>query len=270
LEEPPVTTRETTPARLSTLGLPAAVTACLFDLDGVLTSTASVHAAAWAVALDAVLRARAERDGTPFVAFDPVLDYRALVDGRPRDDGARSFLAARGIVLAEGAAGEPAGTSSVAAVGAAKGAEVDRLLHRDGVHVVAGAIGYVRAVRAAGLRCAVVSSSTNARTVLAAAGLAALVEVRIDGVVAAERHLRGKPAPDGFLAAAADLGVRPAAAAVFEDAVVGVRAGRTGGFGYVVGIGRGRSGAALQAAGADVVVRDLAELLARATAGRRG
>jgi HAD superfamily hydrolase (TIGR01509 family) len=265
-----VTAQAKTPAGLSALGLPPAVTACLFDLDGVLTSTARVHAAAWAVALDAVLHADATREGTPFVPFDPVVDYRALVDGRPRDEGARSFLASRGIVLVEGTPRDPPGTGTIAAVGARKGAEVGRLLRRDGVHVLAGAPRYLTAARAAGLRCAVVSSRTNARAVLAAAGLAALVEVRVDGVVAAAAHLRGKPAPDGYLAAAEALGVRPGDAAVYEDAVVGVRAGRSGGFGYIVGIGAGDAVAALSSAGADVVVRDLAELLARSSADRPG
>lgn len=266
----PVTPQEKTPAELSPLGLPPTVTACLFDLDGVLTSTARVHAAAWAVALDAVLHAHATREGTVFVPFDPVVDYRTLVDGRPRAEGARSFLAARGIVLTGGTPSDPPGTGTIAAVGARKGAEVNRLLDRDGVHVVAGAARYLTAVRATGLRCAVVSSSTNARAVLVAAGLAALVEVRVDGVVAAADHLRGKPAPDGYLAAAAALGVRPGDAAVYEDAVVGVRAGRSGGFGYVVGIARGDAVAALRTAGADVVVRDLAELLADSGPGRPG
>lgn len=253
------------PARaLTPLGLPTRARACLFDLDGVLTSTARVHAAAWAVALDAVLRDRAARDGAPFAAFDPVGDYLALVDGRPREEGARTFLASRGIVLAEGTPDDPAGTTTVAAVGARKGAEVARLLDRDGVQVFAGSLRYLRAARAAGMRCAVVSSSTNARAVLAAAGLADLVEVRVDGVVAAARHLRGKPAADGFLAAAAALGVPAGDAVVLEDAVVGVLAGRAGGFGYVVGVDRGGSGAALRSAGADVVVADLAELLAPA------
>lgn len=226
------------------LGLPDQVTACLFDLDGVLTRTAVVHKAAWAETFDEFLRGR----GRPFTDED----YNLYVDGRPRADGVRTFLASRDIVLPEG---------GVRALADRKNEILLRRLAADGVRVYEGSVDYLRAAAASGLRRAVVSASANTGTVLAATGLADLVEVVVDGVVAARDGLRGKPAPDTFLAAARALGVTPRAAAVFEDAVAGVAAGHAGGFGYVVGVDRVGHAADLVASGASIVVSDLAELL---------
>ncbi len=243
------------------LGLPSGIRVCLFDLDGVLTQTARVHAKAWKEMFDAFLRRRSERSGEQFVPFDPVADYSAYVDGKPRYDGVRSFLASREIELPEGDPSDPASAETVCGLGNRKNELVLALLRRDGVQVYEGSVRYVRAVRDAGLRRAVVSASANTREVLKAAGIEDLFEVRIDGIVAAERHLRGKPAPDPFLAAAAELNVTAAEAAVFEDALAGVEAGRAGNFGYVVGVDRVGQRQALLEHGADIVVDDLAELL---------
>ncbi|WP_345713813.1 beta-phosphoglucomutase family hydrolase [Kineococcus glutinatus] len=245
------------------LGLPDGVTACLFDLDGVLTDTAAVHDKAWAETFDDFLRARAGRTGEPFVPFDPVADYADHVDGKPRADGVRDFLASRGVALPEGGPDDPPGAGTVHGLGNRKNEVLLRRLATDGVQVFEGSRRYLRAAAAAGLRRAVVSSSANTAQVLEVTGLAEHVEARVDGVVLRERGLPGKPAPDSFLAGAAALGVDPVAAAVFEDALAGVQAGRAGGFGLVVGVDRvgGHHGADLREHGADVVVRDLAELL---------
>jgi len=243
------------------LGLPSRTRACLFDLDGVLTQTARVHAAAWKEMFDAFLRERAARTGEPFVFFDPVADYTEYVDGKPRYDGVRSFLASRGINLPEGDPSDPPSAETVCGLGNRKNELVLALLKRDGVQVYEGSIRYVRAVRDAGLHRAVVSASANCRDVLEAAGIEDLFEVRIDGIVVEQRHLRGKPAPDTFLAAAEELGVGAAEAAVFEDALAGVEAGRAGRFGYVVGVDRAGQRQALLEHGADIVVTDLAELM---------
>lgn len=241
-------------------GLPEGIRACLFDLDGVLTETATVHAAAWKEMFDAYLRSRPE----PFVPFDPVADYDTYVDGKTRADGTRSFLASRHIELPDGSPDDPPGTETVNGLGNAKNEIVLRLLKTDGVHVYAGSVRYLKAVRAAGLHRAVVSSSANCASVLQAAGIDDMFEVRIDGVTIAEENLPGKPAPDTYLAAARKLGVDPDQAAVFEDALAGVRAGRAGGFGFVVGVDRIGQAEALRADGADKVVTDLADLLSRA------
>ncbi|MGM0349914.1 MULTISPECIES: HAD family hydrolase [Streptomyces] len=241
--------------------LPAHVRACLFDLDGVLTQTAKVHAAAWKEMFDAYLRERAQREGTEFVPFDAVRDYDEYVDGRPREDGVRTFLAARGVRLPEGSPQDPPDAETVQALGARKNELVLRRIREDGVEPYEGSVRFLREVRAAGLACAVVSSSANARDVLAAAGIADLFDERVDGVVTRERQLRGKPAPDTYLEAARELSVEPGAAAVFEDALAGVEAGRAGRFGLVVGVDRVGQAEQLQAHGADIVVRDLAELL---------
>jgi beta-phosphoglucomutase family hydrolase len=243
------------------LGLTSGIRACLFDLDGVLTQTARVHAQAWKEMFDAFLRRRSERTGEPFVPFDPVADYSAYVDGKPRYDGVRSFLASRNIELPEGDPSDPPTAETVCGLGNRKNELVLALLRRDGVQVYEGSVRYLRAVRDAGLHRAVVSASANTREVLKAAGIEDLFEVRIDGIVAAERHLRGKPAPDPFLAAAEELKVPAAEAAVFEDALAGVEAGRAGDFGYVVGVDRVGQRQALLEHGADIVVDDLAELL---------
>lgn len=242
-------------------GLPGAIRACLFDLDGVLTRTATVHARAWQDMFDPFLRQRAEGTGETFAPFDPVLDYGRHVDGMARLDGARSFLASRGITLPEGDPDDPPGAPTLHGLSNQKNELVLRLLAVGGVEVFGGSVRYVRAVRAAGLRTAVVSASANTAQVLDAAALADLFDVRIDGVVARERSLRGKPAPDTFLAAAEALGVAPADAAVFEDALAGVAAGRAGGFGLVVGVDRVGHADDLRASGADIVVEDLDELL---------
>jgi beta-phosphoglucomutase family hydrolase len=234
------------------LGLPSAIRACLFDLDGVLTRTEVVHAAAWKQVLDAFLREQAARSRAAFVPFDADADYRAYVDGKRRRDGVRSFLAARGIRLSE---------DEVRALAEAKDALVLEAIRRDGVERYEESVDYVRAVADAGLRRAVVSASRHCADVLRAAEIEELFELRVDGVVADREQLQGKPAPDTFLAAARGLGVAPAEAAVFEDALAGVEAGRAGGFGYVVGVDRVGHAEALREHGADVVVDDLSALL---------
>lgn len=245
------------------LGLPDGVQGCLFDLDGVLTKTALIHDAAWKEMFDEFLRDRAGRAGQPFVPFDPVRDYDTYVDGKPRADGTRSFLASRGIELPEGDPADPPGAQTVIGLGNRKNEIVLRLMRTGGVRVYDGSVRYVKAVRDAGLSRAVVSSSANCAEVLAAAGISDLFDARIDGLVARRDHLRGKPAPDTFLAGARALGLEPARAAVFEDALAGVEAGRAGGFGLVVGVDRVGQAVLLAEHGADVVVSDLAELADR-------
>ncbi|TRW46995.1 HAD family hydrolase [Georgenia yuyongxinii] len=241
------------------LGLPAQVRACLFDLDGVLTRTADTHRAAWAETFDELLRARALRTGQAFVPFDPDADYARYVDGKPREDGIRDFLTSRGVSLP---LGSPEDRDSVRGLGTVKNERLLRRLVEGGVEVFADGRSYVEAARTAGLACAVVSSSANTRMVLDVAGLAGLFDAVVDGVVAAELALPGKPAPDTFLEGARRLAVEPAHTAVFEDALAGVQAGRAGGFGFVVGVDRDRCrAAALLDHGADVVVPDLEELL---------
>jgi beta-phosphoglucomutase family hydrolase len=242
------------------VGLPAGVRACLFDLDGVLTQTAKVHAAAWKEMFDEYLQARAHSAGEPYVPFDVSSDYEKYVDGKPRADGTRSFLASRGIVLPEGSDDDPPDALTVHGLGRRKNELVLARIARDGVDVYPGSVTYVAKCRAAGLSVAVVSSSANTHQVLEVTGLAHLVHVVVDAGVAHEQGLAGKPAPDTFLAGARLLGATPAEAAVFEDALAGVEAGRAGGFGYVVGVDRVGHGPALRQHGADVVVTDLAEL----------
>jgi beta-phosphoglucomutase family hydrolase len=243
------------------LGLPTSVRACLFDLDGVLTKTATVHAAAWKQMFDTYLRERATHTGEPFVPFDLAADYGEYVDGRPRYDGVRSFLASRGIHLPEGDPGDPAGAETVFGLGKCKNEIVTAIIREQGVEAYEGSVRYLEAARAAGLRLAVVSSSTNTRDVLVAAGITEFFDARVDGVVAERERLSGKPAPDTFLAGARALGVDPAQAAVFEDALAGVAAGRAGRFAWVVGVDRVGHAGALREHGADVVVHDLAGLL---------
>jgi beta-phosphoglucomutase family hydrolase len=233
----------------------------LFDLDGVLTQTAKVHAAAWKEAFDGFLRDRAKQTGGEFVPFDAVREYDEFVDGKPRYEGVRAFLDSRGIKLPQGEKGDPPDAETVDGLGNRKNEIVLRMIHEDGVKAYDGSVQYVRAARDAGLRRAVVSSSTNCRDVLIAAGIEDLFEERIDGVVAEREHLKGKPAPDTFLAGARALDVEPSQAAVFEDALAGVAAGRAGGFGCVVGVDRSGQAAALREHGAGIVVADLAELL---------
>jgi beta-phosphoglucomutase family hydrolase len=247
---------------MTALGLPESVTACLFDLDGVLTQTAKVHAAAWKQMFDAYLREWAQRTGRPFVPFDEVRDYDEYVDGKPRYDGVRSFLASRGIELPEGSPSDPPGTETVDGLGNRKNELVLKLIREQGVQPYEGSVRYVRAVREAGLPRGVVSSSANCRDVLEAAGIEDLFDQVVDGLVAEREHLEGKPAPDTYLAGARALGVEPRHAAVFEDALAGVTAGRSGGFAFVVGVDRVGQAGALRERGADVVVSDLAELLA--------
>jgi beta-phosphoglucomutase family hydrolase len=243
------------------LGLPDGVNACLFDLDGVLTQTAKVHAAAWKSMFDEFLKSWADRHGEPYVPFDEVRDYDEYVDGKPRYDGVRSFLQSRGIELPQGTPDDPPSTETIDGLGNRKNQLVLSLIHEHGVEPYEGSVAYVHAVIDGGLRRAVVSSSTNTRDVLHAAGIADLFHEIIDGVVADRERLKGKPAPDTYLAGARAVGVEPRQAAVFEDALAGVEAGRAGGFGFVVGVDRVGQAHALREHGADVVVKDLAELL---------
>jgi beta-phosphoglucomutase family hydrolase len=245
------------------LGLPEEAQACLFDLDGVLTRTAAVHAAAWKEMFDEFLRDRAERTGVAFVPFDMVKDYGPYVDGKRREDGTRSFLQSRGITLPEGTPDDPPESETVRGLGTRKNALVLKLIQDKGVETFQGSIDYVRRARQAGLKTAVVSSSANTVQVLRVVGITDLFDARVDGVIAAERNLPGKPAPDTFIEGAREVGVTPEHAAVFEDALAGVEAGKAGGFAYVVGVNRvnAEHAAALAARGADVVVDDLSELL---------
>jgi beta-phosphoglucomutase family hydrolase len=237
------------------LGLPDAIRVCLFDLDGVLTNTATVHFAAWKRTFDEFLQQH-EPGSEPFSQ----LDYNRFVDGKHRADGVRGFLASRGITLPEGSPGDPPGAATVQGIATRKNALVLTELEEHGVEVYPGSVDYLRAVKDAGLATAVVTASANGEQVIQAGGFADLIDERVDGVVAARDHLRGKPEPDTFLAGARVLGVEPAHAVVFEDAISGVAAGRAGDFGYVVGVDRVGQADALRDAGADIVVSDLSEL----------
>lgn len=245
------------------LGLPPHVTACLFDLDGVLTQTALVHNAAWTQTFDAFLRAWSPKHGQQFVPFDPGADYHRYVDGRQRADGVRTFLASRGITLPEGTPDDGPDEETVNGIGNRKNLLVLQKIQEGAVQVYPGSVDYLHAAQDAGLRRAVVSASANCKDVLEAADITDLLEVRVDGVVARAEHLPGKPAPDTFLHGAKLLGVPPENCAVFEDALAGVEAGRAGGFGIVIGVDRVGQAEALREHGADIVVQDLAELLTR-------
>jgi len=243
------------------LGLPEPIRALLFDLDGVLTETAKVHARAWEQAFDTLLKERSQHAGGGYEPFDRVRDYDEYVDGKPRFDGVRSFLESRSIELPEGDGDDPPGLGTIHAVGNLKNELLLELIEREGVAAYEGSRRYLEAVEEAGVARAVVSSSTNCRAVLDSAGIAGFFETIVDGAVAERESLRGKPAPDTFLQGARLLGVSPAQAAVFEDALAGVKAGRDGHFGYVVGVDRAGQAAQLREHGADTVVEDLAELL---------
>jgi beta-phosphoglucomutase family hydrolase len=234
------------------LGLPDGIAALLFDLDGVLSQTAKVHARAWKEMFDGFLKEKAEREGGEFVPFDAHDDYDEYVDGLPREDGVRSFLKSRGIRFDD---------ALVHQLSDKKNRLVLEIIKKDGVEAYEGSVRYVDAATAAGLKMAVVSSSANARDVLEAIGLLDRFPEIVDGHVVAEGGLRGKPAPDTFLEGARRLGVSPEHAAVFEDALAGVQAGRAGDFGAVVGVDRVGQAAALADHGATIVVQDLAELL---------
>jgi beta-phosphoglucomutase family hydrolase len=243
------------------LGLPEQIRATLFDLDGVLTDTASVHKKAWKSMFDDFLKADAERAGTEFVPFDIDTDYLEYVDGKKREDGVRSFLISRGIDLPDGSPDDGADARTVYGLGNRKNEMFQHTLQADGVEVFDGSRRYLEAVAKAGFGIAVVSSSANTREVLELTGLDKYVQHRVDGVTMREQNIPGKPEPDSFLHAAQLLDVTPAEAVVFEDALSGVKAGQTGKFGYVVGVDRVGQAEALRDNGADVVVTDLAELM---------
>jgi beta-phosphoglucomutase family hydrolase len=239
------------------LGLPASIRACLFDLDGVLTNTASVHRAAWKKTFDPLLEAAGQ---SPFTEAD----YLQFVDGKRRYDGVRDFLASRGLHPPEGDQDDGPEAETIVGIGNRKNQLLLERLEQDGVETYPGSVAYLKAVREARVPIAVVTASANAEAVLRAAQLTEYIDARIDGVVAAREQLHGKPAPDTFLAGAAALGVGPAEAVVFEDALAGVQAGRAGGFGWVVGVDRTGQADELRRHGADVVVTDLADLTAAA------
>ena len=235
--------------------------AVLFDLDGVLTDTARVHAKSWKQMFDAFLQKRAEAGGEPFRPFEIDTDYRRYVDGRRRFDGIREFLRSRAIHLPDGAPDDPPDRETVCGLGNRKNEMVTAALREEGVEVFQGSLRWVRTLREQGIRTAVVSASSNCAAVLEAAKIADLFDARVDGKVVARLELRGKPAPDSYLEAARQLGVEPGRAVVVEDAISGVEAGHAGGFGLVVGVARERNADDLLAHGADVAVEDLAEML---------
>lgn len=235
--------------------------AVLFDLDGVLTDTASLHSRAWKTMFDDFLRERAAERDEEFREFTIEGDYKTYVDGKPRYDGVRSFLQSRSIELPEGGPDDPPDAVTVHGLGNRKNELVNELMRDEGVAPYDGSIALLEKLRAEGMQMAVVSSSKNCKNVIDAAGIADMFDARVDGVVAAERGLPGKPAPDIFLAAAADLGVSPDRAVVVEDAISGVQAGAAGDFGLVVGVDREGEPDALRKHGADIVVADLGEFV---------
>jgi len=244
-------------------GLPDGVSACLFDMDGVVTKTAIVHAAAWKQMFDDFLRERAQSTGTEFVPFDSNHDYDAYVDGKPRLDGTRAFLESRGIELPEGSPDDPPGTPTLHGLSNRKNGLVLVKLEENGVQVYDDTITFIKAVREKSMPTAIVSSSANTRQVLDVAKIADLFDVRVDAQYAKEHNLHGKPAPDTFLAAAEALRVPAAHAVVFEDALAGVAAGHAGHFALVVGVDRVGQAEGLREHGADVVVTDVAGLLSQ-------
>lgn len=239
------------------LGLPDTITTCLFDLDGVLTDTASVHKKAWKTMFDTYFE-KHHPDQKP---FDIEQDYLSYVDGKPREAGVRDFLESRGIELPEGKRDDPSDAETVWGLGNLKNDAVQEAIRADGVKVYEGSRTFLEEAKKAGLRRYVVSSSANTKMVLEVTGLAPLIEGRVDGVTLAEENLKGKPAPDCFLRGAELAGAKPQEAVVFEDALSGVEAGKAGKFGYVVGVDRVGQAEELSKRGADVVVKDLAELL---------
>jgi beta-phosphoglucomutase family hydrolase len=245
----------------SSLGLPSTISACLFDLDGVLTQTARVHAVAWKTTFDGFLKQRAERTGEWFKPFDPVADYDEYVDGKPREEGVRSFLASQGITLPEGSEDDPPEADTIHGLGNRKDQLFLHLIRTQGVQTYEGSVRYLHAAKEAALKVAVVTSSRNCTEVLRAARLEGVFDAQVDGNVARARRLAGKPAPDTYLEAARMLSATPSQSAVFEDALAGVEAGRAGGFGLVVGVDRVGQAAALRRHGASVVVKDLADLM---------
>jgi len=240
---------------------PSRFDAVLFDLDGVLTDTARIHAASWKKMFDAYLQRRAERSGEAFRPFEIASDYGPHVDGKPRYDGVRDFLASRGIELPQGSPEDPPSRETVCGLGNRKNEMVNAAIESEGVEPYAGSVALLDHVHGLGLRTAVVSASKNCAAVLVAAGIDGRFDTRVDGVVLERESIRGKPAPDSFLEAARRLEVEPARAVVIEDAISGVQAGRAGRFGLVVGVARKNDAEQLAENGADTVVLDLAELL---------
>ena len=243
------------------LGLAPTIAACLFDLDGVITKTAVVHAQAWKAMFDAYLKQRAETSGEAFRPFDNVADYDEYVDGKPREEGVRSFLASRHITLPEGGEDDPPEAETIHGLGDRKDQLFLHLIRTNGVEAYEGSIRYLHAAREAQLKLAVVTSSKNCTEVLRAARLDGMFDAQVDGNVAHEKRLAGKPAPDTYLEAARMLGSTPPRSAVYEDALAGVAAGHAGRFGLVVGVDRVGQAAALRRHGADVAVKDLADLM---------
>ena len=233
----------------------------VFDLDGVIPATARVHAAAWKRMFDEFLETWYDRHDQPFVPFDIESDYEKFVDGKPRYDGVSSFITSRDIQLPMGDASDRADLLTVCGLGNRKNEFIAEVLSAEGVEVYEGTIKLVRRLISQGIKTAVVSSSENAETILGTAGISDLFDIRVDGRVATRLNLPGKPAPDTFLEAARQLGVAPDRAVVVEDAIVGVQAGRDGGFGLVIGVDRKQGRQSLSDHGADVVVSDLAEML---------
>jgi len=235
--------------------------AVLLDLDGVITDTASLHAACWKRTFDEYLEKRATQRGEAFRTFDLASDYRLYVDGKPRFDGVRDFLASRGIALPQGSPDDPPQAETVCGLGNRKNDLINEVIEDVGVQPYEGSVRLIRQLRRLGFKTAVVTSSRNCDAVLTAANLRADFEARIDGSMIETQHLAGKPAPDTFLMAAKLLGVNPSRAVVIEDALSGVEAGSNGNFGLVIGVARKGNAEELQRHGAHVVVNDLGELV---------
>ena len=236
------------------------IDAVLFDLDGVVTKTAAVHAAAWKRLFDEYLGRRADREHSTFRPFDLDVDYRQYVDGKPRYDGVRSFLRSRSIVLDKGTPGDPPDRETVCGLGNRKDRYFQDYLATHGAEAYESAVALIAELRSSGIKTAVVSASKHCEEVVRAAGVTALFDTRVDGTDAETLRLAGKPSPATYQEAARRLGVAPARAAVIEDAIAGVEAGRAGGFGLVIGVNRTASPGVLLDHGADVEVHDLDEL----------